>query len=144
MPNRPVKEVMRPEHLVVADAATSVRDVVCLMAKRNANAVLITEHGVLTGIFTEHDATFAVLAANRDADTTAVAEVMTHNPITIAGDHPFGHALHIMFEGGFRHVPVVDDNRRPIGMVAATDALQFEAEQFGAELTRREEITVIL
>ena len=144
MPTRPIKQVIRPENLVVCDERTRVRDVVHLMAKRNANAVLVTAHGVLTGIFTEHDATFGVLAADRDADTTFVSEVMTHNPCTIAPDHPFGHALHMMFEGGFRHVPVVDHNKRPIGLVTSTDALQLEAREFGAELERREEITVIL
>jgi len=144
MHTRPIHTVMRPEHLVVADAGTSVRDVVHLMAKHDANAVMITERGVLTGIFTEHDATFSVLAADLDADTTPVGEVMTHNPMTIAPDHPFGHALHMMYEGGFRHVPVVDENRLPIGLVAATDALNIDAREFSAELERREEITVIL
>lgn len=142
--NRPVQAIMRPEHLVIADADMSVRDVVHLMAKQNANAVLITEHGVLTGIFTEHDATFKVLAADLDADTTPVSDVMTHNPMTIAPDHPFGHALHMMYEGGFRQVPVVDANRRPLGLVAATDALNVDAREFSVELERREEITVIL
>lgn len=142
--NRPVQAIMRPEHLVVADASTSVRDVVHLMAKHDANAVMLTEHGVLTGIFTEHDATFKVLAADVDADTTPVAEVMTHNPMTIAPDHPFGHALHMMYEGGFRHLPVVDESRRPIGLLASTDALNQDAREFSAELERREEITVIL
>lgn len=144
MPTRPIHAVMRPEHLVVADAKQSVRDVVHLMAKHDANAVMITEHGILTGIFTEHDATFSVLAADVDADATPVSEVMTHNPMTIAPDHPFVHALHMMYEGGFRHVPVVDQDRRPIGLVAATDALNLDAREFGADLERREEITVIL
>ncbi|QID16705.1 CBS domain-containing protein [Nitrogeniibacter mangrovi] len=144
MPTRPIQHILHPESRVVASADASVRDVVHLMAQRNANAVMITEHGVLTGIFTEHDATFGVLAADRDPDTTPVAEVMTHNPVAIGPDHPLGHALHMMYEGGFRHVPVIDENRRPLGMVASTDALRIEAVEFGAELERREEITVIL
>lgn len=63
---------------------------------------------------------------------------------SVTADHPLGHALHLMYEGGFRHVPVVDAAGRPLGIVAARDALGLEACQFGQELERREEITVIL
>ena len=49
-----------------------------------------------------------------------------------------------MYEGGYRHIPVVDRNRRPLGVVSARDALALDALDFGAELVRREEITVIL
>ena len=43
-----------------------------------------------------------------------------------------------------RRVPIVDANRRPLGVVTARDALQLDALTFSAELVRREEITVIL
>ena len=33
---------------------------------------------------------------------------MTPNPQTIGPDKPLGHALHMMYEGGFRNVPVVE------------------------------------
>lgn len=49
-----------------------------------------------------------------------------------------------MFENGVRHVPVVDADRRPLGVVTARDALALDALDFGSELVRREEITVIL
>jgi CBS domain-containing protein len=141
---RAIKHVIRPDSAVLADADATVRDVVHLMAQRRVSAVMIAEHGVLTGIFTEHDATFRVLAQDLDADTTRVAEVMTHNPLTLSPEQQFGHALHLMYEGGFRHVPVVDESHRPVGMVSATDALNVEAFEFTTELERREEITVIL
>jgi CBS domain-containing protein len=69
---------------------------------------------------------------------------MTHRPQTLTEDKPFAHALHLMYEGGFRHVAVVDRNQRPIGVVSARDALALDALDFSAELERREEITVIL
>ena len=85
-----------------------------------------------------------MIAAGLDPDTTAVGEVMTHNPMTLAEDKPFGHALHMMYENGIRHVAVVDAAKSPVGVVTARDALQLDAIDFGAELVRREEITVIL
>ena len=144
MPSRPIHQVLADRSFVDVSIFTSVREVTQLMQAQHCSAALITEHGVLTGIFTERDAAFGVLAAGLDADTTPVGAVMTHNPVTLTEDRPFGHALHLMYENGVRHVPIVDANRRPLGVVTARDALQLDALTFGAELVRREEITVIL
>lgn len=144
MPSRPIHQVIADRAFVNVSAFTSVREVTRLMQAQHCSAALITEHGVLTGIFTERDATFRVIAAGLDADTTMVGEVMTDNPMTLAEDKPFGHALHLMYENGIRHVAVVDAARRPVGVVSARDALLLDALDFGAELVRREEITVIL
>ena len=144
MPSRPIHQVLADRPFVNVSIFTSVREVTQLMQAQHCSAALITEHGVLTGIFTERDAAFGVLAAGLDADTTPVGAVMTHNPVTLTEDRPFGHALHLMYENGVRHVPIVDANRRPLGVVTARDALQLDALTFGAELVRREEITVIL
>ncbi|MBP7468786.1 MAG: CBS domain-containing protein [Thauera sp.] len=144
MPSRPIHQVLADRSFVDVSIFTSVREVTQLMQAQHCSAALITEHGVLTGIFTERDATFRVIAAGLDPDTTAVGEVMTHNPMTLAEDKPFGHALHMMYENGIRHVAVVDAAKSPVGVVTARDALQLDAIDFGAELVRREEITVIL
>ena len=64
---------------------------------------------------------------------------MTRDPQTITQDKPFGHALHMMYEGGFRHVPVVEDGV-PIGIVSARDVLGPELEEFACDLQRREHI----
>jgi len=144
MPSRPIHQVLSDRPFVSVPADTPVREVVRQMSALQRSAALVTEHGVLTGIFTERDATFRVIAAGLDPDATAVGEVMTHNPMTLAEDKPFGHALHLMYENGVRHVPIVDANRRPLGVVTARDALQLDALTFSAELVRREEITVIL
>jgi CBS domain-containing protein len=97
----------------------------------------------LAGIFTERDALFRVLAEGRDAATTTLGEVMTRDPRTISPDRPFGHALHIMYEGGFRHVPVVRDER-VVGVVSARDALGPEMRQFISDLEIRTHVGEIL
>jgi CBS domain-containing protein len=122
MPSRPIHQVLSDRPFVSVPADTPVREVVRQMSALQRSAALVTEHGVLTGIFTERDAAFGVLAAGLDADTTPVGAVMTHNPVTLTEDRPFGHALHLMYENGVRHVPIVDANRRPLGVVTARGA----------------------
>jgi len=84
-----------------------------------------------------------VLAEGRSADATAVSEVMTRNPQTIAPESPFTTALHLMHEGHYRHLPVVDDGR-VIGIVSVRDALGPELEAFVYEMLRQEQIQEVL
>jgi CBS domain-containing protein len=114
-----------------------------LMKEKRVGALLVMEEGRLAGIFTERDALFRVIAEGRDPGATQLADVMSANPRTITPDRPFGHALHMMHEGGFRHVPVVEGGR-PIGVVSARDALGPELEAFVAELGKRERIFEVL
>ena len=104
---------------------------------------MVVEDGRLVGVFTERDALFRVIAEGRDAQTTLLAEVMTRNPQTIHPDKPFAHALHMMYEGSYRHVPVVDEGR-PVGMISARDALGPELEDFVYELPRQQQVEDIL
>jgi CBS domain-containing protein len=114
-----------------------------LMKGKRIGAILVVERGRLAGIFTERDALFRVIAEGRDPAITKLAEVMTENPRTIAPDRPFGHALHLMHEGEFRHVPVVE-NGRPVGIVSARDALGPDLRQFISDLDQRTHIGEIL
>jgi CBS domain-containing protein len=122
---------------------TTVADAARLMKQSGVGTMLVVEKEQLVGIFTERDALISVVAAGRDAKSTRLAEVMTRNPQTIHPDKPFGHALHMMYEAGYRHVPVVEDGRL-IGMVSARDALLPEMQLFESELRFREEITELL
>jgi CBS domain-containing protein len=143
MPMRKIQEVIQGQRILTANAQTRVRDASRQMAAARVGAIMIVEGGRLSGIFTERDALVRVLAAGLDADTTTLAAVMTPSPQTIAPEHPLGHAMHLMYEGGFRHVPVVVDGV-PVGMVSARDALGLEMVAFEEELVQRETITELL
>ena len=143
MPDRPVREVIEGQHPVVANAEITVSAAAQLMQQHHIGAVMITEGERLAGIFTERNALFRVIAAGRDPSATRVADVMTRDPRTISPDRPFGHALHLMYEGEFRHVPVVE-NGRLLGMVSARDALGPDLKQFIDDLETRDHIGQIL
>jgi CBS domain-containing protein len=140
---RPVRSIIEDQHPLTASADMTVTAGSRLMKEKRVGAILVVDNGRLAGIFTERDAVFRVIAEGRSPDTTRLAEVMTANPRTMAPDRPFGHALHLMYEGGFRHVPVVDDGR-PIGMVSARDALGPDLQQFISDLDQRGHIAEIL
>ena len=140
MPQRTIRDVIAKQHTLALPATTTVQDAARRMKKQSVGAAMIVEGERLIGIFTERDALQRVLAEGRDARTTKLADVMTADPRTIPPDRPIGLALLMMYEGGFRHVPVVEGGR-PVGMVSARDALGPELREFEHELERREDIS---
>ena len=68
---------------------------------------------------------------------------MTAKPRTVGPDKAVGHALLLMYEGGFRHVPVVERGK-PLGMISARDALGPDLREFEDELLHREHIGEVL
>ncbi|OLC66985.1 MAG: inosine-5-monophosphate dehydrogenase [Betaproteobacteria bacterium 13_1_40CM_4_64_4] len=144
MPQRPIRSVIAKQKILTATAEITVTDAARLMKKKSVGAVMVVkDNGRLAGIFTERDAVFRVLAEGRDPKTTRLSDVMTPQPQTITPEKPFGHALLMMYESGFRHVPVVE-NGKPVGMVSARDALGPELQEFESELQRRTRIGEIL
>lgn len=143
MSDRLIRTIIEDQKILTCAASTTVIEAACLMEHNAVGAAMIVEDGRLIGIFTERDALIRIIAKGRDTQTTQLSEVMTRNPTTVDPDRPFGYALHLMYEGKFRHVPVVEDGR-PIGMVSARDALGPELEDFVYELLRREQIEQVL
>jgi len=143
MPQRTLREVIAHQTVVSAPPTTTVRDAAVHMANSRVGAILILDGDRIAGIFTERDLLNRVMAKRLDPDSTALADVMTPNPATIVPDKPLAHALVMMHEGGYRHVPVVEDGR-PLGMVSARDALGQELTELENELERRDRLTEIM
>lgn len=144
MPHRTLRQVVEGQTVVSALADTTVRAAAISMASNNVGAILVVDAaGKLAGLFTERDVLNRVVARGLDPDATPLAAVMTTKLQTASPDKPLAHALHMMFEGGFRHVPVVDDGK-PVGMVSARNALGLEIHQFEQELVERDHIAEIL
>lgn len=134
-----IRYVMERKKILTAPPQTSVRDAARLMARRKVGAVMVVEDKRLVGIFTERDAVFRVVARGRDAQATPLAEVMTPAPHTMTPDELFGHALLVMHENGFRHMPIVE-NGEPVGIVSSRKALDPDLEEFISESQRRKHL----
>jgi CBS domain-containing protein len=143
MSHRSIGSIIEGQELVTAPESATVAEAARLMREKQVGAVMVVNDGKLAGVFTERDALFRVVAESRDVQTTRLSEVMTRNPRTVSPDMTFTDALHIMHEGGFRHVPVVEDGR-PVGMISCRDALGPELEDFIYELLRQERAQDVL
>jgi len=143
MSERTVKQIIEGQDPVTASATTTVREAARLMKEHNIGALMVVDGEKLVGMFTERDGLFRVLAGALDGETTQLSAVMTANPQTIAPDRGFTGALQMMHEGGYRHLPVVE-NGRVIGIVSVRDALGPELETFVYEMLRQEQMQDVL
>lgn len=140
MPKRLIGDIIAGRNLVTTEKNSTVRAACKLMAEKRIGAVLVVEKGCIAGIFTERDALNKVLAGGLDPDKTLLSQVMVSDLQTIRADKPLAHALHLMAEGNFRHVPVVDDGGAPLGMVSARDALGQDLVDLERDIRRREDL----
>jgi CBS domain-containing protein len=141
MPNRQISKVIGQRPFPTVAKSTIIRDVALIMKEWRSSAVLVMESGTLIGICTERDIAFRAIALDCNTTTTSVESIMTSEVQTIHKDKPFGQALHLMSEGGFRHIPVVDDAGRPVGVLTSEDALDIDYPQPGQKLLRREVVS---
>lgn len=140
MPKRIISNIIAGRPLVSGSPDMTVRGACRLMAENKIGALLVIHNNRIAGIFTERDALNKVLAAGLDPDATKVAEVMVRDPRTIREDKPLSYALQFMADGGFRHVPVIDADGAPLGMVSARDALGKDMVQLEQDLAFREHL----
>lgn len=140
MPKRMIGNIIAGRPVISGAKNMTVRAACQLMAEKKIGALLVVEANQIQGIFTERDALNKVLAGSLDPDTTLLSQVMVSNLLTIRSDKPLAYALYMMAEGGFRHVPVVDENGAPLGMVSSRDALGQDMIDLEHDLKIRDQI----
>ncbi len=136
-----IPDVVSPCHVLSLPPAATVRDAARLMADRHVAALLVQGAGVdgaLLGIVTERDVTVRVVAAGLDPDAATLNQVMTANPRTLTPDDSVFEALELMQTHGFRHLPVVDDDNLPVGMVSIRDLYKAVQSQLEREVQDRD------
>lgn len=122
--------VLRPRAPVVVGADETVAAVAARMADPGQGCVVVTDGERLAGIFTERDLLVRVIAPARDPAGVAVGEVMTAEPEFVTSEDTLGYALHKMAVGRLRHLPVVDDDGRPTGMLTQREGVRYLAGFF--------------
>lgn len=140
MTRRMIRNLLDGRALVTATKDMTVRVACRLMTEKKIGALLVVENTRIAGIFTERDVLNKVMSAGLDPDATRLDQVMVSDPQTISVDKPLAYALYMMAEGGFRHVPVVDQNGAPVGMVSARDALGQDMVDLEREMKHLQEL----
>lgn len=122
-----VEDLMRPRALCrIACEELTVRHVLVSLGRpgRRCGAVLLTDRqDYLTGIFTDSDLA-RILERQEDAALDRpIRDVMTNSPTYVCEGTMMTAAIEILVERKISELPVVDDQRRPLGLIDITDVV---------------------
>lgn len=111
---------------IIVGPETSVQEVIEKMhAFPMKGCVLVCDSNKkLLGIISIRDILLKVAGIMKDPSKSLVKSIMTPNPEFLDKDAPLSFALHKMFIGKFRHVPVLD-NGIPVGVVSTRDIIEY-------------------
>lgn len=126
-------QVLNPKKPLTVAAAATAREAISRMVGHGIGCLIVVDEdkGTLTGIVTERDV-LNKISENLPLERP-VSEFMTPSPTAIEPDDSIAYALHTMDLGGYRHLPIVDAEGTPIGIISVRDILRFLCIRF-AEL----------
>jgi CBS domain-containing protein len=119
---------------IIVDTTTSLAEVLAKMRDAERGAVLVAREGKLAGIFTERDVLLRVAGFPLDVERATVGDHMTPNPQCLPADTSVAYALNRMVVEGFRHIPLVDDQGHPTGMVSMRDLIDYLTDFFSKDV----------
>ncbi len=114
-------ETLNPKKAICVDHDASLKSVIHKMKEHGIGCVCVVEKNWLVGIFTERDILKKVVCRDLNLEKTQVKEVMTANPEYLFMDDEIAFALNRMHVGGFRHIPLVNLQNEPQGVISVRD-----------------------
>jgi len=124
--------VLDPREPYIIDHETSLEDSVDIMKTKRIGCLVIKDSSKkMVGIFTERD---LLLKAFGNDITRPVSDYMTKNPTSAHLMDPMAYALNLMSHGGFRHLPLIDDDGDVVGIISIKDIVDFIAHKMTESL----------
>lgn len=118
-----VADVMVTRDLPVLPETATMRQAVVELAERRGTAAIVDAQGRLAGVVTSGDLT-RLMEHEGDFLSVGVTEVMTRDPKVAAPDLLASAVVHTMEQRGIMAMPVLDDDRRVVGMVHLHDLMR--------------------
>lgn len=129
----PVSKIVRRKPIEVFEN-TCVQDVLDALNREHRGVALVVDQECrLLGIFTERDVLLRLPLTDSGWREAPVCDFMTHDPHSIRTNESIGLALNRMQEGAFRHLPIVDEEERAIGVLSVRDILDYVVDHFPSE-----------
>ena len=119
---------------LVVELGTNMKNALNSLQQEKQNCLLITDNNKLKGILTERDILLKVTGKGFDLDLVTVDEFMTEDPEYLSPEDPLAYALNKMHIGGFRHVPIVNDLMKPVGLISISNIISTIADYFSMEI----------
>jgi CBS domain-containing protein len=124
------------KHAEWVSGDTPASEVAALMAKNDIGAVPVGKDDRLVGMITDRDLALRVVAQKRDAARTKAEDVMTPGIVYCMTHETVEDAIHLMDQKKIRRLPVLDENKRMVGMLSLGDVAHAVGRELAGELVR--------
>ena len=104
---------------------STVYDAIGLMGEKNIGALVVTENGVVVGVLSERDYSRKVVLRGRTSRDTHVDEILSRPAITVRRKDSIEKCMQLMTSHRIRHLPVVSEDGRAIGLVSMGDLVNW-------------------
>lgn len=125
--------------LAIVAPGDTVFHALSVMAKHDVGALLVLDGEQLVGIFSERDYARKIILHGKNSRETLVREAMSERVVYVTPEKAVDECMALMTERHFRHLPVLDDEGRLVGIVSIGDLVKetISAQRFLiAELER--------
>ncbi|HSB63160.1 MAG TPA: CBS domain-containing protein [Thermoanaerobaculia bacterium] len=110
--------------VVSVQETATVEAAVKTMVRERIGAVIVLRGNEMTGIFSERDILDKIVLAHRDPASTPVSAVMTSPVLAVPGSAEDAEAAETMAEHHIRHLPILDDDKKVVGMASLRGVLE--------------------
>ena len=128
-PNDPLSTLTQEKFIVLNEHVT-LREAINNIQKYHIGCILLEQNNKITGIFTERDIVQHIVGNRHNLEKELVSDYMTKSPDVLHFQDPIAFALNKMISGGYRHIPIVDNAEKPVGLIAMQDIINHLGDYF--------------
>lgn len=135
--------LLDPPAPICVAPTTTISAVIEIFRAERIGCVLVTApDNKLLGIFSERDLVMKVSLQEQAVFAEPVEKFMTTNPVAESPTIPVAYALSLMSQGGFRHIPLLDENGHPVGIVSVKNIVDWLASRTFTDLMNFDSLTI--
>jgi CBS domain-containing protein len=112
---------------------TPIMEIAKLFREKDIGAVPIGENDRLIGMLTDRDIVCRGIAEGKDITSLTAGDVMTRSIVYCFEDDDIEHAVHLMEERQIRRLPVLNKDKRMVGMLSMGDISQAATHELSGE-----------
>jgi CBS domain-containing protein len=104
---------------------TTVYEAIRLMGEKNIGALIVVERGEVVGVVSERDYSRKVVLRGRTSRDTLVGDIVASPAIPVRRKDSIEKCMQLMTSNRIRHLPVVTEDNRPIGLISMGDLVNW-------------------
>ncbi|MEI3854849.1 MULTISPECIES: CBS domain-containing protein [unclassified Ensifer] len=130
-----ISEAMHPGARWISPE-TDIKTIARIMRDEDIGALPVGENDRLIGMVTDRDIALRAFANGRDPASMTARDLMTRDVVYCRTGETIEHAVHLMEAKQVRRLPVIDEDKRMVGMLSLGDISHASSRQLSGELAR--------